>query len=266
MAASTLGTALITGASSGIGEIYADRLARRGYDLILVGRNATRLSALAADLSAQTGRHVERIAADLGSSADLARVEARLQSDPAITLLINSAGLAGGGPLSAANLAPLTDMLNVNIVALTRLVAVAAKAFAGRGKGAIVNLASAVAFIDSPAAAAYAASKAYVLNLTLALDLDLKDKGVQVQAVLPGYTATAMIAGRADIPAQYIMDAGEMVDAALAGFDARELVTIPSMVNPAEYEAYATARAALRPHVSLDVSAPRYGVRSAKVA
>lgn len=264
--AAPLGTALITGATSGIGEIYADRLARRGYDLVLVGRNAEKLLSLSASLSGATGRHVERIVADLSSSADLGRVEQRLGSDAAITLLVNSAGLTGAGPLSAGNLDTLTAMLSVNVVALTRLTAVAAKAFAARGKGAIVNLASAMAFIDTPVAAAYAASKAYVLNLSLALDLDLKPKGVQVQAVLPGYTATNMIAGRADIPAGYIMDAEEMVDAALAGFDAKELVTIPSLENQADYEAYAAARMALRSKVSLDRSATRYGVRTPQPA
>ena len=145
--AAPLGTALITGASSGIGEIYADRLARRGYDLVLVGRNVDKLSALKESLAAATGRHVERIAADLGSAADLARVEQRLASDAAISLLVNSAGLTGAGPLSAGNLDTLTEMLEVNVVALTRLTSVAAKAFSARGKGAIVNLASAMAFI-----------------------------------------------------------------------------------------------------------------------
>ena len=264
--AAPLGTALITGASSGIGEIYADRLARRGYDLILVGRNAEKLLTLSASLNSSTGRHVERIVADLGSSADLGRVEQRLALDASITLLVNSAGLTGAGPLSAGNLEPLTAMLEVNVVALTRLTALAAKAFAARGKGAIINLASAMAFIDTPLAAAYAASKAYVLNLSLALDLELKPKGVQVQAVLPGYTATNMIAGRSDIPAAYIMDAEEMVDAALAGFDAKELVTIPSLDNHGDYEAYAAARVALRSKVSLDRSAARYGIRTPQPA
>lgn len=264
--AQTFGTALVTGASSGIGKIYADRLAHRGYDLILVGRNAEKLSTLGVEIATRTGRHVERIAADLGSPADLARVEQRLASDPTISVLVNSAGLTGGGPLATADLDAVTAMLNVNVVALTRLSGVAAKAFAARGNGAIINLASAMAFIDTPNTAAYAAGKAYVLNFSLALNLEVAPKGVQVQVVLPGYTATPMIAGRSEIPAQYIMDAGEVVDASLIGFDRKELVTIPSLADPALYETYAAARTALRGHASLDRSASRYGLRATATA
>jgi short-subunit dehydrogenase len=262
----TLGTALVTGASSGIGEIYADRLARRGYDLVLVGRNAAKLGELAGSLNAETGRHIERIVADLKTPGDLARVETRLRADPAITLLVNSAGLASGGALSDGDLDGLSDMLAVNVTALTRLTATAAKEFVHRGQGGIINLASAMALIDTPVGAAYAASKAYVLNLTLSLDLDLKPRGVRVQAVLPGYTATAMIADRSDIPAQYIMDAGEMVDAALAGFDAGELVTIPSLPDPADFERYLQSRVALRGGMSRDHAAPRYTAKTPELA
>ncbi len=252
------GTALVTGASSGIGEIYADRLARRGYDLVLVGRNADKLQQLATSLAATHGIKVERIVADLGEAAGLTRVEQRLEADPAITLLINSAGLIGGGPLSAGHLDELSSMLDINVVALTRLAAVAAKVFANRGSGAIVNLASAMAFIDTPAAAAYAASKAYVLNLSLSLDLDVKPRGVQVQAVLPGYTRTPMISDGAGLPAEIVMDADAMVDAALAGFDAGELVTIPSLEAVAVYDEWADRRVALQPHLSLAKPASRY--------
>lgn len=251
-------TALITGASSGIGEIYADRLAKRGYDLVLVGRNADKLQELATSLADTHGIKVERIVTDLGVPSGLTRVERRLEADPAITLLINSAGLIGGGPLSDGKLDDLTSMLNINVVALTRLAAVAAKAFTARSEGAIINLASAMAFIDTPAAAAYAASKAYVLNLSLSLDLDVKPRGVQVQAVLPGYTRTPMISGGAGLPADMVMDADAMVDAALAGFDAGELVTIPSLVSVAAYDDWAARRVALRPHLSLSKPAPRY--------
>jgi short-subunit dehydrogenase len=260
------GTALITGATSGIGEVYADRLAGRGHDLVLVGRNAEKLSALAETLSAAHKVRVDRIVADLGEAADLARVERRLDTDPAITVLVNSAGLAGGGPLSAGNLGDLTRMLDVNVVALTRLASIAAKAFSDRGAGAIVNLASAMAFIDNPTAAAYAASKAYVLNLTLALDLDVKSSGVRVQAVLPGYTRTPMIKPLGGIPDEAVMDVDALVDAALAGLDQGELVTIPSLESAALYDEFAARRVALRPHLSLSRPATRYAQRGSAAA
>ena len=260
MSAASLGTALVTGASSGIGEVYADRLARRGHDLLLVARNAGRLSALAKRLTAETGRKVETLAADLAVPADLARVEARLKTDAAITLLVNNAGLLSNGPVAEADPSALESMLSVNVTAVTRLAAVAAKAFVERKHGAIVNVASAMAFIDTPQTAAYAASKAYVLNFTLSLDLELKPQGVQVQAVLPGYTRTPMLGGGGHLPAEIVMDVEELVDAALVGFDRHELVTIPSLPDAADYAAWTATRQALRPNLSRDRAAPRYGV------
>jgi len=254
----TPGTALITGASSGIGEVYAQKLAARGYDLILVGRNAEKLSALAADISRQTGRQAETLAADLAHRGGIEAVEARLRDDAAITLLVNNAGLLSGGPLASADTTGLTDMLNVNVLALTRLAAAAAGAFAARMRGAIVNVASAMAFIDTPTSAAYGASKAYVLNLTLSLDLELAPQGVQVQAVLPGYTRTPMIADGANLPAEIVMETADLVDAALTGLDRRELVTIPSLEAVSGYEDWANTRKALQPYLSLSQPAPRY--------
>ncbi len=264
--AARLGTALVTGATSGIGEVYADRLAKRGYDLVLVGRNADKLDGLAAELSARHSVVATALVADLGEAAGLAQVEHRLETDPSITLLVNSAGLLGGGPLSAGNVEDLASMLTVNVIALTRLSSVAAKAFAARHKGKIVNLASAMAFVDNPDAAAYAASKAYVLNLTLSLDLDVKPQGVQVQAVLPGYTRTPMIGGGAGLPDEVVMDVDALVDAALVGLDAGELVTIPSLDSPDRYQNWADQRIALRPHLSLSKPAARYTEAKAAAA
>lgn len=261
----SLGTALVTGASSGIGEVYAERLARRGHDVVLVGRSAERLDLVAGRLR-QAGGSVDVLAADLGEAAGRARVEAALRDDPRITLLVNNAGLMSGGPLSAADPEALEAMLDVNVTALTRLAAVAAGQFVPRGRGAIVNVASAMAFIDTPRTAAYAASKAYVLSFTLALDLELREKGVQVQAVLPGYTRTPMIGDGQGLPPELVMDVGELVDAALVGFDRRELVTIPSLPDPADYEAWAAARSALLPNLSRSNAAPRYGVTAAQAA
>ena len=256
----SLGTALVTGASSGIGEVYADRLAHRGYDLVLVARSADRLAALATRLAFETGRKIETISADLAVPAELAKVEARLKDDAAITLLVNSAGLANTGPLLEADPAGLENMLSVNVIALTRLAALAGAAFAARRRGAIINLASAMAFIDTPNTAAYGASKAYVLNFTLSLDLELKAQGVQVQAVLPGYTRTPMIGGGSHLPSEIVMDVDELVDAALVGFDRHELVTIPSLPDDRDYAAWFAARQTLQPNLSRDRAAPRYGV------
>ena len=157
--AAHLGTALITGASSGIGAIYADRLARRGYDLVLVGRSAEKLGDLAARLSSTSGVKAEALVADLVTADGVAIVEARLAADPAINLLVNSAGLLANGPIARASASALDDMLTVNVVALTRLASAAASAFASRGRGGIINLGSAMAFIDTPNTAAYGRRK-----------------------------------------------------------------------------------------------------------
>jgi short-subunit dehydrogenase len=252
------GTALITGASSGIGEVYAEKLARRGFDLILTGRNAERLSALATRIAAETGRKADILAADLAQNSGIEAVEARLAADPSITLLVNNAGLLANGPLAAADVPALTDMLNVNVLALTRLAAAGAQAFAARQRGGIVNIASAMAFIDTASTAAYGASKAYVLNLTLSLDLELAAQGVQVQAVLPGYTRTPMIGGGNGLPPEIVMDVDDLVDAALTGFDRKELVTIPSLEPADLYTGWVDHRRALQPHLSLSRPAARY--------
>ncbi len=255
---STIGTALITGASSGIGEVYADRLAKRGYDLILVARNIDRLDALAKRLTAETGRNIAVIVADLGVAADRNRVEARLRTDKAITLLVNNAGLAGDGPFAQANPDQLEAMLDINVTALTRLAMAAAANFVEAGHGAIVNLSSVLALLDMPNTAAYGASKAYVLSLTHALQLDLAPQGVQVQAVLPGYTRTPMIANGAGIPDAMIMEVDDLVDAALAGFDAKELVTIPAQHDAGSYDRLFQTRQDLLSKLVLDRPAERY--------
>lgn len=252
------GTALVTGASSGIGAVYADRLARTGHDLILVARDLGRLNALAERLRAETGRAVEVISADLGQPEDVAGLEARLRGDAAISLLVNNAGLLINGPAASADADAVSALLEVNVTATTRLALAAAAGFAARGRGVIVNLSSAMAFIDTPNSAVYAASKAYVLNLSLSLDLELRPQGVQVQAVLPGYTRTPMLSDTAQIPGAALMEVDALVDAALAGLAAGEAVTIPSLSDTALYDAFAASRVAIRPQLSLSQPAARY--------
>ena len=251
---------LITGASDGIGAVYADRLARRGHNLILVARRADKLAALANQLRSATDVAVEVIAADLADPDDLAGVETRLRTDDAITGLINNAGIAGETSFVEADPVHLAGMIDLNIVAVTRLSAAIARRLATRGAGAIINITSVTALMPDGFTAVYPASKAYVLAFTEALQVELGAKGVRIQAVLPGITRTAIWdeGQLANIPAEMVMDAEDMVDAALSGFDEGEVITIPALPDMADYDAYIAARAALRPNLSHARPAPRY--------
>jgi short-subunit dehydrogenase len=258
------GAVLITGASTGIGATYADRLARRGHDLILVARDKARMDALAEKLRAETGVKIDIIVADLTKKADLLAVEQRLATDEAIDYLINNAGVSTPGTVAEADLDRLEAMIQLNVVAVSRLAAVAAKAFSARGSGVIVNIASVLAVALELSGAGYSGTKAYVLNFTQKLALEVGAAGVQVQAVLPGATYTEIWekAGTDvnQFPKSMVMGVDEMVDAALAGLDRGELVTIPSMEDPADWAAFDAARLALGPHLSHDHPAARYGV------
>lgn len=258
----THGAALITGASSGIGATYADRLAKRGFDLLLVARDQARLEALAAELRTKTTAKVEVLKADLTDPSDVSNLEQRLRTDASITLLLNNAGVASNSALAQADMGEVDRLIQLNIVALTHLASAAAAGFIARGLGAIVNIASVVPMIPERFNAVYAASKAYVLSLTQSLNAEIGEKGVQVQAVMPGATRTE-IWERAGMdlnafPPEMVMDVNEMVDAALAGFDQKELVTIPSLSNAADWDAFINARLVLGPNLSLQHAAARY--------
>lgn len=256
------GTALITGASSGIGAVYADRLAKAGYDLILVARNADRLSELARRLTNSSGRSVETLAADLTQLADLARVEQVLKTDQSITLLVNNAGTAATTPLLKSNVDEMARMIALNVTAPTRLAYAAVPAFVARGAGTIINIASIVAINTKLLNGVYAASKAFVLALSQSMQNELADKGVRIQAVLPGATATDLWdkAGLPvqNLPKEIVMSTEDMVDAALAGLEQGEFATIPSLPDKAKWDAFEAAREALAPHLSLAKPAARY--------
>ncbi|GER20204.1 SDR family NAD(P)-dependent oxidoreductase [Variovorax boronicumulans] len=258
------GTALITGASSGIGAVYADRLARRGFDLILVARNRERLAALAAKLSDETGRKVEVLPADLSDRKDIASVEAVLRTRGDITLLVNNAGFGAAGPLLGSDIGKMADMIELNVSALTRLTYAAVPGFVERGGGTLVNIASIVAISPETLNGVYGGTKAFVLALSQSLQHELKDKGVRVQAVLPGATATEFwgVAGvpMAHLPKEIVMTAQDMVDAALAGLDQGEQVTIPALPDLAEWDAFDAARRAMSGRLSSTAPAARYGV------
>ncbi|OUM02206.1 SDR family NAD(P)-dependent oxidoreductase [Variovorax sp. JS1663] len=257
-----LGTALITGASSGIGAIYADRLARRGHDLVLVARNRERLQALADRLGTQTGRRVETLVADLTHPHDVARVEERLRSDERITMLVNNAGLGATAPLVDSDIDKMEAMLALNVNTLTRLTYAAVPVFLKRPGASIVNIASIVAISPETLNGVYGASKAYVLALGHSLQHELAGRGVRIQTVLPGATATEFwdIAGVpvSHLPSEIVMTADDLVDAALTGFDRGETVTIPSLQDAADWEAYEGARRAMSGRLSSAKVAPRY--------
>lgn len=264
MSITNKGIALITGASTGIGAVYADRLARRGYDLILVARNQDKLAQLAQRIKGDTGRAVEVLAADLNDKGGIARVEAALKSNAGITLLVNNAGVGSHKPLLESDVDAMEEMIDLNVTALTRLTYAVAPAFVARGGGTIINIASIVGIAPEILNGVYGGSKAYVIAFSHSLQHELADKGVRIQAVLPGATATPFwdVAGMpsSNLPPEIVMTTDDLVDAALAGFDQGELVTIPPLPEKAEWDRWEAARREMAPRLSLKDAAPRYGL------
>lgn len=262
MSSNVKGTALITGASSGIGAVYADRLARRGYDLILVARDMGRMETIATRLRAETGRTIEVLSADLAIPANVAKLQDRLANDPAITMLVNNAGISLNGSLLENGPIELERLIAVNITAPTLLASAAGKAFVERRAGSIVNIASVLAVAPELLDGVYSGSKAYLLNLSIALAEKVRRAGVRVQAVLPGATRTEIWqrSGK-DVDALMpgmVMEVGDLVDAALVGLDKGETVTIPPLADEAQWTAYNDARLALAPNLSRRKVADRY--------
>ena len=256
------GTALITGASTGIGSVYADRLARRGYDLILVARSRDKLDALARRIRDSSGRAVEVMAADLNNRADLARVEAVLREDARITLLVNNAGVGSAAKLLESDVDKMDAMIALNVTALMRLTYAAVPAMVQRGRGELINIASIVGIAPEILNGVYGGTKAFVVALTQSLHHEHAEKGLHVHAVLPGATATPFweISGVPieHLPSEIVMSAEDMVDAALAGFDQRELLTIPALPDAADLQAYEAARQKMMPNLSRSEPAARY--------
>lgn len=257
------GVALITGASTGMGAVYADRLARRGYDLILVARNGDKLNALASQVIAATGRRVETLTADLRRPDHLEDVAARLREDPKITMLVNNAGVGSAAPLLATRVEAMSDMIALNVEALMRLTYAAAPAFVDRGGGTIVNMASIVAIGPEILNGVYGGTKAFVVAFTQSLHHELAGHGLRVQAVCPGAVGTDFwaLAGTPldQLPKDIVMTPEDAVDAALAGLDLGEIVTLPSLTDLGAWQAYENARQALIPIISRTRPAARYG-------
>jgi short-subunit dehydrogenase len=174
----SLPTVLITGASSGIGAVYADRFAHRGHDLVLVARDKPRMEALAAHLRAKTGVQIDVLPADLTDTADLGTVEKRLREDDKIGILVNNAGAAAPGGVTNPDLDAFDRLIRLNVTAVTRLAGAAATRFASRGEGAVVNISSILALIPEFTLGIYGATKSYVLTLSQSLQSELGPRGV----------------------------------------------------------------------------------------
>ena len=226
--------ALITGASSGIGETFARHLAKRGHDLVLVARRRDRLEKLAAELSEAHGVKAEVVEADLADDSAVATVEERLRRGD-IDLLVNDAGFGTRGEFAGLPIERELEELDVNVRALMRLTHAALGPMVGRGRGAVINVASTGAFQPVPHMATYAATKAFVLHFSEALHEEVKGKGVTVTCLCPGPVKTEFqqVAGVNDrrVPALAWTSVDAVVESALKAVSARRAIVMPGLLN-----------------------------------
>jgi hypothetical protein len=231
-------TALITGASSGIGAEFARQLAAQGHDLILVARRADRLAALAAELQTQHNITAEPLVADLATTEGIEKVAVRLAELSTLALLVNNAGFGISGSLARAELQGQLDMLNVHMVAAMHLSHAALPGMITRGSGGIINVASLAAFMALPGEINYCATKAYLVTFSQALAAEVRRKGVRVQALCPGFTITEFhdepdrpSAGREGYP-RFLWGSSQAVVAdSLRALDRGQVVCVPGFVN-----------------------------------
>lgn len=224
-------TALVTGATAGIGNAFARHLAKRGTHLVLVSRDATRLEHVAADLRAKHGVDVEVLPADLTVGADLDRVYQRVtENSRPIDLLVNNAGSSNAGWFGETAIAEEDHQLDLLVRAPMHLMDAALKSMTGRGRGAIINVASVAAFTPR---GAYSAHKAWLVNLSRWANLQYADSGITVQALCPGFTRTEfhqrMHADISDVPRWMWLKADSVVKASLKDLDRGKAVSVPSL-------------------------------------
>lgn len=224
--------ALVTGASAGIGTVFAQRLANDGYDLVLVARDRERLEKLAAELPTDA----EVLAADLTDAEQLAKVEARCKDEARpLDLVVNNAGFATAGPFAELDIEGEEREIRLNVIALVRLTHAALRGMVGRGKGGIINVSSLASYQPGPYNATYAATKAFVTSFSHAVHEEVRGKGVTVTVSCPGPTRTEF-AERAELegmmgPDFLWQDAEPVVDAALKDHRRRAAVSIPGVYN-----------------------------------
>jgi short-subunit dehydrogenase len=231
--------ALITGASSGIGAAFAERLAHDGYDLILVARRRERLAALAQHLQQNQPISVDFIEADLSLPAALRTVEQRLAEVHELTLLVNNAGFGGYMPFISLEPDRAEELIRLQVIAVTRLTRAALPGMIARGLGAIINVSSRLAFSGAlpspplPRRATYAATKAYINTFSQILANELEGTGVRVQALCPGVVQTEFHeqvgVDPNQFPAALVMKPEDVVTASLAGLERGEVICVPAL-------------------------------------
>jgi uncharacterized protein len=226
-------TAIITGASSGIGETFARALAARGYSLILIARRAERLQALAAELTRTHGIAAETLTADLSTSDGQARAAALIAATPTLTLLVNNAGFGTRGYFHQSPLDKQEEMHRLHVMATVRLTHAALNVMIPRRQGAVINVASVAAFGRSSYNTSYCATKSWMTVFTEGLHLELRDMGspVKVQALCPGFTYSefhdVLGVDRNTIAGWLWMKSEDVVEASLAALDRGKWLVIP---------------------------------------
>ncbi|UQV47548.1 SDR family oxidoreductase [Janthinobacterium lividum] len=261
MSTSSRKTAVITGASSGIGAVYADRFAQRGYDLVLVARRGERLQSLATTIATTHGVRVTPLVADLATDEGQASVAEVLATNPAVSVLVNNAGIARLAPIAGGALQDSIAQIALNITALTRLAHAALPGMKARNEGLIINVSSALALHSLPISAVYSGTKAFVLSFSRGLQQELLGTAVTVQVVLPAATATE-VWDQSGVPLatlnpDTVMSTGAMVDAALSALDKGESMTLPAVADVAVIERFEAARAELFSSTNTGKVAPR---------
>jgi short-subunit dehydrogenase len=256
--------ALVTGASAGIGVAYARALAKRGYDLLIVGRRTDRLEALVREL-APAQVHVEPVVADLGSPAGLTQVTALCRERP-LDLLINNAGVAHYMPFAQLPPDKLDELLQVNTVAVVKLTRAAVEPMLARGRGAIVNVASLLSFsgpartTQLPHRVVYASTKAFMVAFTQLLAGELEGTNVKLQVVCPGVVATEFHERQGiDMSARPRLSADDLAKGSLADLDAGVLISLPTVEDPSIFDEIATAQAHVMAEGQRPALAARYG-------
>ena len=256
MTEQTAGTAVVTGASSGIGLEYAEQLAKRGFDLFLVARRTDRLSELAARLQSRYGSRVTTVVADLSKAGEVQRVVDVVRTDPAITMVVNNAGNADGPPTDATP-DQIDTLLRVNIDALVHLSLAALIRFKAKGGGTLINIGSVLGFAGYPGTSAYSATKAFVLSFTRGLQAEHADSTVKIQLVAPAGTATEGW-DSSNVDSSIIMSAEDCVAASLKSLDMGEEVALPSVENLALLTSYIEASTTLMGSAQTGTPASRY--------